>query len=169
MTSAHNRPISECRIVVSPAMLQVIDLVQRVETAQRHGADHRREWGRQGTGRRAVHHHSLRCHKAWVDVSCAALPEPGGKRVFQGTRRALSAARTAPNPDCSSWPTTAPSSGRSRRTRVAHARSNSYVFWTAHHTIGWAACARWHVRIVAATNQNLEEIVLAGRFRSNTG
>lgn len=35
--------------------------------------------GETGTGKeiiaRAIHHYSLRCHKSWIDVNCAALPE----------------------------------------------------------------------------------------------
>src|SRR4029077_20267291 len=59
----------------SPAMQQLVDLVQRI--AQTNAAV--LIAGESGSGKeliaRAVHHYSLRCSKPWVDVSCAALPE----------------------------------------------------------------------------------------------
>ena len=62
-------------IVSSPAMLQLLELVQRI--SQTNAAV--LITGESGSGKeliaRAVHHFSLRCAKPWVDVSCAALPE----------------------------------------------------------------------------------------------
>src|ERR1700676_5112941 len=62
-------------IIASPAMRQLLEFVERV--AQTNAAV--LIGGESGSGKeliaRAVHHHSLRCSKAWVDVSCAALPE----------------------------------------------------------------------------------------------
>src|SRR5437868_3015185 len=62
-------------IVASSAMRQVLDMVERV--AQTNATV--LIGGESGSGKeliaRAIHHHSLRCTKAWVDVSCAALPE----------------------------------------------------------------------------------------------
>src|SRR5271165_7268754 len=74
-SSAHPAYLGMPAIVVSPAMLQVIDLVKRVGQTNATVLI----TGESGVGKelvaRAVHHHSLQCHKAWVDVSCAALPE----------------------------------------------------------------------------------------------
>ena len=62
-------------IVASSAMRQVLDMVERV--AQTNATV--LIGGESGSGKeliaRAIHHHSLRCTKPWVDVSCAALPE----------------------------------------------------------------------------------------------
>src|ERR1700740_2700087 len=62
-------------VISSPAMLQLLDLVQRISQTSAAVLIP----GERGSGKeliaRAVHHYSLRCSKPWVDVSCAALPE----------------------------------------------------------------------------------------------
>jgi len=62
-------------IVASPAMQQLLQLVERVAQTNAAVLIH----GESGSGKeliaRALHHYSLRCAKPWVDVSCAALPE----------------------------------------------------------------------------------------------
>src|SRR5271156_5666314 len=62
-------------VFVSPAIRDLLEKIERVAQTTATVLI----TGEIGSGKefiaRAVHHHSLRCNKPWVDVSCAALPE----------------------------------------------------------------------------------------------
>src|SRR5262249_31499657 len=62
-------------VIASEAMTRVLEIVRKVARAPVTVLI----TGETGTGKeiiaRAIHHHSLRCTKPWVDVNCGALPE----------------------------------------------------------------------------------------------
>lgn len=62
-------------VVASPAMESVLERVRRCAQSDASVLIE----GESGSGKeivaRALHHYSLRSHKPWIDISCAALPE----------------------------------------------------------------------------------------------
>ncbi len=62
-------------IIASAAMRQLMQMVERAAVTSASILIQ----GETGSGKeliaRAIHHHSMRCSKPWVDVSCAALPD----------------------------------------------------------------------------------------------
>ena len=129
--------------------------------------------GESGSGKeliaRAVHHHSLRCNKPWVDVSCAALPEHlMESELFGYEKGAFSGA----------------DSGKPGLFELAHqgtlfldeigeleprmqVKLLRVLDGTPYYRLGGVRKVTVDVRIVAATNQSLEEMVRAGRFRGD--
>jgi two-component system response regulator AtoC len=156
-------------IVVSPAMLQVIDLVQRVGQTNATVLI----TGESGVGKelvaRAVHHHSLRCHKAWVDVSCAALPEHLVESELFGYEKGAFSGADGSKPGLFELA----HNGTLFLDEIGELESRMQVKLlrvldgTPYYRLGGVRKVTVDVRIVAATNQNLEEMVLAGRFRSD--
>lgn len=156
-------------IVVSPAMRRVLDMVQRV--AQTNATV--LIAGESGSGKeviaRAVHHHSLRCAKPWVDVSCAALPEHlVESELFGYEKGAFSSA----------------DSSKQGLFELAHqgtlfldeigeleprmqVKLLRVLDGASYYRLGGVRKISVDVRIVAATNQNLEEMVRSGRFRGD--
>jgi len=156
-------------IVVSPAMLQVIDLVQRVGQTNATVLI----TGESGVGKelvaRAVHHHSLRCHKAWVDVSCAALPEHLVESELFGYEKGAFSGADGSKPGLFELA----NNGTLFLDEIGELESRMQVKLlrvldgTPYYRLGGVRKVSVDVRIVAATNQNLEEMVLTGRFRSD--
>jgi DNA-binding NtrC family response regulator len=129
--------------------------------------------GESGSGKelvaRAVHHYSLRCHKPWVDVSCAALPEHlMESELFGYERGAFSGADTA----------------KPGLFELAHGgtlfldeigeldprmqvKLLRVLDGVPYYRLGGTRKVVVDVRIVAATNRNLEEAVAEGRFRGD--
>jgi len=76
--SAHTNPQM---VLGVPAVVHSRALQRLMETAQRIAKSNASVLitGETGSGKeivaRAIHHYSLRCHKPWIDVNCAALPE----------------------------------------------------------------------------------------------
>jgi len=170
MTStAHPAYLGMPAIVVSPAMLQVIDLVQRVGQTNATVLI----TGESGVGKelvaRAVHHHSLRCHKAWVDVSCAALPEHLVESELFGYEKGAFSGADGSKPGLFELA----NNGTLFLDEIGELESRMQVKLlrvldgTPYYRLGGVRKVSVDVRIVAATNQNLEEMVLSGRFRSD--
>jgi two-component system response regulator AtoC len=170
MTStAHPAYLGMPAIVVSPAMLQVIDLVQRVGQTNATVLI----TGESGVGKelvaRAVHHHSLRCHKAWVDVSCAALPEHLVESELFGYEKGAFSGADGSKPGLFELA----NNGTLFLDEIGELESRMQVKLlrvldgTPYYRLGGVRKVSVDVRIVAATNQNLEEMVLTGRFRSD--
>ena len=129
--------------------------------------------GESGSGKeliaRAVHHFSLRSHKPWVDLSCAALPEHLiESELFGYEKGAFSGADTG-KPGLFEM-----ASGGTifldeigeldPRMQVKLLRVLDSV---AYYRLGGVKKVSVDVRVVAATNQDLEQAVMDGRFRGD--
>ncbi len=156
-------------ILASQAIRNLFTLVERVAHTSASVLIH----GESGTGKeliaRAIHHYSMRSPKPWVDVSCAALPEHlVESELFGFEKGAFSGAE----------------SGKPGFFEMAHtgtlfldevgeleARMQAKLLrvldGTPYYRLGGTRKIGVDVRIVAATNQNLEEMVDDGKFRGD--
>src|SRR5271165_5927996 len=168
-SSAHPAYLGMPAIVVSPAMLQVIDLVQRVGQTNATVLI----TGESGVGKelvaRAVHHHSLRCHKAWVDVSCAALPEHLVESELFGYEKGAFSGADGSKPGLFELA----DKGTLFLDEIGELQLQTQVKLLRvldgqpFYRLGGHRKIRVDVRIVAATNQDLEAAVREGRFRED--
>lgn len=165
----HNSCDLAGQVVRSESLKRVMALVERVA---RHPAAVLIV-GETGTGKemiaRALHSLSLRCNNPWVDVNCAAMPEHlVESELFGYEKGAFSGA----------------DSQKQGLFELAHAgtlfldeigdldakvqvKLLRVLDGVPYYRLGGSKKVSVDVRIVAATNQNLEELVRAGRFRSD--
>jgi DNA-binding NtrC family response regulator len=129
--------------------------------------------GESGSGKeliaRAVHHYSLRSHKPWVDLSCAALPEHLIESELFGHERGAFSGADASKPGLFEM-----ANGGTifldeigeldPRMQVKLLRVLDAV---PYYRLGGVKKVSVDVRIVAATNQDLERAVSQGRFRGD--
>jgi DNA-binding NtrC family response regulator len=156
-------------VIRSPAMLELLSLVERVGRTSATVLI----TGETGTGKeliaRALHHYSPRRARSWVDVSCAALPEHlVESELFGHEKGAFSGADSA----------------KSGLFEVAHTgtifldeigelepktqvKLLRVLDGTPYYRLGGIKKVSVDVRVVAATNRDLEEGVRAGRFRKD--
>jgi transcriptional regulator with PAS, ATPase and Fis domain len=156
-------------IIASPAMAQVVETVRRLGNSSIAVLI----TGETGTGKeivaRAIHHHSLRCSGPWVDINCGALPDNLiESELFGHERGAFSGA----------------DSSKAGLFEMAHkgtlfldevgeldARMQVKLLrvldGAPYYRIGGQKKVAVDVRIIAATNQDLERRMAAGRFRSD--
>jgi transcriptional regulator with GAF, ATPase, and Fis domain len=156
-------------IVSSPGMLQLIELAQRI--AQSNAAV--LITGESGSGKeliaRAVHHYSLRCAKPWVDVSCAALPEHLVESELFGYEKGAFSGADSPKPGLFELA----HHGTLFLDEVGELEPRMQVKLlrvldgVAYYRLGGTRKVTVDVRIVAATNQDLEEMVENGGFRGD--
>jgi transcriptional regulator with PAS, ATPase and Fis domain len=156
-------------IVSSPAMQQLLELVERL--AQTNAAV--LITGESGSGKeliaRAVHHYSLRCSKPWVDVSCAALPEHlVESELFGYEKGAFSGADSAKQGlfELANHGTLFLDEVGELEPRM-QVKLLRVLDGVAYYRLGGVRKVTVDVRIVAATNQNLEEMVDVGKFRGD--
>ena len=168
-TAVHNPCELASQIVRSDALKQVMRLVEQV-------ACHPAAVlivGETGTGKemiaRSIHSHSLRCNKAWVDVNCAAIPEHlVESELFGYEKGAFSGA------DAQKIGYFEMADGGTLfldeigdldpKVQVKLLRVLDGV---PYYRLGGNKKVSVNVRVVAATNQHLEELVRAGRFRND--
>jgi DNA-binding NtrC family response regulator len=156
-------------ILVSPAIREVIDMARRVARSSVAVLI----TGQTGSGKeivaRAIHHYSLRCSKPWVDINCGALPDQlMESELFGHERGAFSGADTA----------------RAGLFEMAHGGSLfldevgeldarmqvkllRVLDGVPYYRLGGQKKVAVDVRIIAATNQDLEQRIAAGRFRAD--
>ena len=156
-------------IFSSPAMQQLIGLAERI--AQTNAAV--LITGESGSGKeliaRAVHHYSLRCSKPWVDVSCAALPEHLVESELFGYEKGAFSGADAPKPGLFELA----NHGTLFLDEVGELEPRMQVKLlrvldgVAYYRLGGTRKVTVDVRIVAATNQDLEEGVGNGQFRGD--
>ena len=156
-------------IISSPGMQQLIELAERI--AQTNAAV--LITGESGSGKeliaRAVHHYSLRCAKPWVDVSCAALPEHLVESELFGYERGAFSGADSPKPGLFELA----NHGTLFLDEVGELEPRMQVKLlrvldgVAYYRLGGTRKVTVDVRIVAATNQDLEHMVETGQFRSD--
>jgi len=156
-------------IAASPPMRQLLAFVERV--AQTNASvliD-----GESGSGKelvaRAIHHYSLRCAKPWVDVSCAALPEHLVESELFGYERGAFSGADSPKPglfELAHLGTLFLDEIGELEPRM-QVKLLRVLDGTPYYRLGGTRKVSVDVRIIAATNQDLEEMVSDGRFRGD--
>jgi DNA-binding NtrC family response regulator len=156
-------------VIVSEPMTRLLSMVERVSRSTATVLI----TGESGSGKeiiaRAVHHYSPRAHKPWVDLSCAALPEHLiESELFGYDRGAFSGA----------------DSNKQGLFELAHqgtifldeigelepkmqVKLLRVLDGAPYYRLGGTKKITVDVRVVAATNQELEIAVAEGRFRSD--
>lgn len=156
-------------IIASPAMWNLLSTVERVARTSASVLI----TGESGSGKeliaRSVHFHSVRSSRPWVDVSCAALPEHLiESELFGYEKGAFSGADSSKQGlfELANHGTLfLDEIGELEpRTQVKLLR---VLDGTPYYRLGGVHKVAVDVRVVAATNQNLEEMVQTGRFRSD--
>ena len=156
-------------IFSSPAMQQLLDMVERI--AQTSAAV--LITGESGSGKeliaRAVHHYSLRCSRPWVDVSCAALPEHLVESELFGYEKGAFSGADSPKPGLFELA----NHGTLFLDEVGELEPRMQVKLlrvldgVAYYRLGGTRKVTVDVRVVAATNQDLERMVEIGQFRGD--
>ncbi|MGA2596390.1 MAG: sigma-54 dependent transcriptional regulator [Bryobacteraceae bacterium] len=156
-------------IIASAAMKELLEFVERVGQTSASVLI----GGESGSGKeliaRAVHHHSLRCSKPWVDVSCAALPEHLVESELFGYERGAFSGADSPKPGLFELA----HQGTLFLDEIGELEPRMQVKLlrvldgTPYYRLGGTRKVTVDVRIIAATNQDLEAMVRDGRFRGD--
>jgi DNA-binding NtrC family response regulator len=156
-------------VVSSPVMRKLLELVERI--AQTNAAV--LITGESGSGKelvaRAVHHYSLRCSKPWVDVSCAALPEHLVESELFGYEKGAFSGADSPKPGLFELA----NHGTLFLDEIGELEPRMQVKLlrvldgVPYYRLGGVRKVSVDVRVVAATNQDLEQMVRAGDFRND--
>jgi DNA-binding NtrC family response regulator len=156
-------------IIESPEMRRTMELVQRVARTSASVLI----TGETGCGKeivaRAIHHYSLRCTKAWVDVNCGALPEHlMESELFGHERGAFSGADRA-----HAGLFEMADGGTLFLDEVGELEPRMQVKLlrvldgVPYYRVGGNKKVSVDTRILAATNQDLQKSVRSGGFRSD--
>ncbi|HEY6248811.1 MAG TPA: sigma 54-interacting transcriptional regulator [Candidatus Angelobacter sp.] len=163
----HNSWTSNGMIAHSEALKRVLKLVEQVS---RHPAAVLIV-GETGTGKemiaRAIHSHSLRCNYAWIDVNCAAIPEHLVESELFGYEKGAFSGADSLKPGLFELADKGTLfldeiGDLDLKVQVKLLRVLDGV---PYYRLGGSKKVSADVRVVAATNQDLEELVRAGKFR----
>ena len=129
--------------------------------------------GETGSGKeliaRAVHHHSLRCDQPWIDVNCGALPEHLVESELFGYEKGAFSGAEGSKPGFFELA----NKGTLFLDEVGELESKLQVKLlrvldgVPYYRLGGTKKVTVDVRLVAATNQELEQSVREGRFRGD--
>jgi transcriptional regulator with PAS, ATPase and Fis domain len=156
-------------VIASEAMCHLISLAERVARSNATVLI----LGESGSGKevlaRAIHHFSGRSHKPWVDLNCGALPEHLIESELFGYDRGAFSGATANKPGLFELA----HQGTIFLDEIADLEMKMQVKLlrvldgVPYYRLGGVKKVTVDVRIVAATNQELETAVAEGRFRSD--
>jgi transcriptional regulator with PAS, ATPase and Fis domain len=154
-------------VVCSEAMRRLMSMVERVAR----GNAAVLITGETGTGKeliaRSVHHHSFRSDRPWIDVNCGALPEYLVESELFGYERGAFSGADSPKPGLFELA----DKGTFFLDEIGELEPKSQVKLlrvldgAPYYRLGGHRKIAVDVRIIAATNQPLEEAVKVGRFR----
>ena len=156
-------------VIASEPMRSLMSAVERVARAHTSVLI----TGESGSGKelvaRALHHYSLRSHKPWVDLSCAALPEHLLESELFGYEKGAFSGADSTKPGLFEMAHTGTIfldeiGELDPRMQVKLLRVLDAV---AYYRLGGLKKVSVDVRVVAASNQDLEAAVSAGRFRGD--
>jgi two-component system NtrC family response regulator len=129
--------------------------------------------GESGSGKelvaRAIHHYSLRCTKPWVDLNCGALPEHLIESELFGYEKGAFSGADTMKPGLFE----AASTGTLLLDEIGELDIKTQVKLlrvldgVPYYRLGGTKKVTVDVRVVAATNINLEEAIQAGKFRTD--
>src|SRR5215470_14203486 len=129
--------------------------------------------GETGTGKemiaRSIHSQSLRCSKPWIDVNCAAIPEHLVESELFGYEKGAFSGADAQKIgyfEMADGGTLFLDEIGDLDPRV-QVKLLRVLDGAPYYRLGGSKKVSVDVRLVAATNQNLEELVRAGRFRND--
>lgn len=127
--------------------------------------------GETGSGKemvaRAIHQYSLRCNNPWVDVNCAAMPEHLVESELFGYEKGAFSGADTQKPGLFEMA----DSGTLFLDEIGDLDAKVQVKLlrvldgVPYYRLGGSKKVKVDVRIVAATNQNLEEMARTGKFR----
>ena len=156
-------------VIASEPMCRLMHLVERVARA----ATTVLITGESGSGKelvaRALHHFSARHHRPWVDVSCAALPEHLLESELFGYEKGAFSGADRPKPGLFELA----HQGTLFLDEIGELEPKMQVKLlrvldgVPYYRLGGVKKISVDVRVVAATNQNLEAAISEGRFRSD--
>jgi two-component system, NtrC family, response regulator AtoC len=156
-------------VVCSEAMHKLMQMVERVARSNAAVL----VVGETGSGKefiaRAIHHHSLRCAKPWVDLNCAALPENLVESELFGYERGAFSSADTPKPglfELADHGTLFLDEIGELEPKV-QVKLLRVLDGVPYYRLGGSKKISVDVRIIAATNRDLEEQVRAGHFRSD--
>ncbi len=129
--------------------------------------------GETGTGKemiaRLIHNHSLRCNNPWVDVNCAAIPEHLVESELFGYEKGAFSGADTMKPgffELADKGTLFLDEIGDLEMKV-QAKLLRALDGVPYYRLGGSKKVGVDVRVVAATNHDLEELVRAGRFRGD--
>jgi transcriptional regulator with PAS, ATPase and Fis domain len=156
-------------IVASPAMARVLEIARQVARSQVAVLVS----GETGCGKeivsRAIHHYSLRCSKPWLEIHCGALPDQLLESELFGHEKGAFSGADSAKPGMLELAHT----GMLFLDEVAELDPRLQVKLlrvldaVPYYRLGGQKKVQVDVRVIAATNQDLERAVAAGRFRSD--
>ena len=127
--------------------------------------------GETGTGKemiaRAIHSNSLRCNNAWIDVNCAAIPEHLVESELFGYEKGAFSGADTMKPgmfELADKGTLLLDEIGDLDLKV-QVKLLRVLDGVPYYRLGGSKKVTVDVRVVASTNQDLEELVQAGRFR----
>src|SRR5450631_1470925 len=156
-------------VISSPPMFRLFDTVERVARSSATVL----VTGESGAGKeivaRAVHHYSQRVSKPWVDLSCAALPEHLLESELFGFDKGAFSGADSSKPGLFELA----HQGTIFLDEIGELDPRMQVKLlrvldgTPYYRLGGTKKVSVDVRVVAATNQDLEQAVSEGRFRGD--
>jgi transcriptional regulator with PAS, ATPase and Fis domain len=156
-------------VIASETMRQLMSMAERVARSNATVLI----LGESGSGKevlaRAIHHFSNRCHKPWVDLNCGALPEHLIESELFGYDRGAFSGANNNKPGLFELA----HQGTIFLDEIAELEMKMQVKLlrvldgVPYYRLGGVKKVTVDVRIVAATNQELETAVAEGRFRSD--
>lgn len=156
-------------VVCNDSMRKLMQMVERVARSNASVLI----TGETGSGKefiaRALHHHSLRCHKPWVDLNCAALPEHLVESELFGYEKGAFSGAESMKQGLFELAT----GGTLFLDEIGELEPKVQVKLlrvldnAPYYRLGGNRKVAVDARVIAATNQDLEIAVKSGRFRSD--